>query len=179
MSNGKSKGSTFERDIAKYLSKWLKGSEKPYQYWRAPSSGALLTMNEMNRDASGDIMALTTDAKFLTDIFSIELKVGYPKTSFWQHFRDTKSFGIRLFWDQCCEDAVKAKKKPMLIYRRKGKSEIVGISYMPEILNSLTNINSLILKWKEIDIPQLYLFDMKEFFNSISPKEIKESLWQK
>ena len=171
------KGSMFERDISKYLSKWLTGSEKPYQYWRMPGSGALATISEENVGLSGDVRSLTREAEFLTRIFSLELKNGYPKTSFWQHFADIKNFGIRDFWSQCCGDAEKSNKRPMLIYRKKGRKPLVGIdihTYM-EVCVHLGSLSSISMRFKDLEYVTLELFDFYSFFDIITPDIIKET----
>lgn len=170
------KGGTFERDVCKYLSIWLKGKEKPYQYWRMPGSGALCTISEDNKNLSGDIRALTEDASFLTREFSIECKTGYPSTTFWQHYRDIKTFHIRSFWQQCVGDAKKSGKSPMLIYRKKGKKPIVGLDVnKAQVSYSLNALNSMIIVFKkEYDLPWLQTFDMEEFFSTMSPGEMKK-----
>ena len=121
------KGGDFEREVSKTLTRWLTGKEKPYMYWRMPGSGGLATIHEENRGLTGDIRSLHPDAEFLTDCFSIECKTGYPRTSFWQHFKNLKNFSIKEFWQQCVNDAYKANKRPMLIYRKKGQQIILGI----------------------------------------------------
>lgn len=173
------KGSAWERDVAKFLSVWLTGEEKPYQYWRSPQSGGLATISELNKDLTGDIQALTTEAKFLTNIYSLELKTGYPKTSFWQHFKDIKNFHLEAFWKQCVEDARKGNKLPMLIYRKKGNKPIVGISDSSRLrkLNKLQNISMDFHKDK--DLPSVTFYNMEEFFEIVTPEYLKKRYKEK
>ena len=177
MSNGKSKGSDFERYCSKQLSIWLTGTERPYNFWRSPSSGGLATISELNQDLSGDIIGLTIEAKEICSIISIEAKTGYPKTSFWQHFKDIKNFNIKLFWQQCVNDA--NKKFPVLIYRKKGSKPIIGINLkMDKEINKSVNLNilnSLIVGFKEDeDLPLLKLYDMEDFLDNVKPEIIKK-----
>lgn len=180
------KGSSFERDISKYLSKWLTGSEKPYQYWRTPGSGSLCTIHEENAGLSGDIRALTSDAKFLTNVFSIECKTGYPGTSFWQHFADTKTFKIREFWEQACRDAEKGGKLPLLIYRKKGRKSLMGIQQgiMGQFLGPIQEYpygNIVISFEHKYQLPSMMLCDFEQFFGHFKPEEMKvvcEELWR-
>jgi hypothetical protein len=177
MSNGKAKGSNWERDVCKFLSVWLTGQEKPYQFWRMPASGGLATIDELNADLSGDIRALTPEAELLTSVYSIECKAGYPKTSFWQHFKDIKNFPIEQFWEQCVRDATKANKKPMLIYRKKGNHPIVGISDITGMLD-LMRAQSISLTFTDIKaLPRLTFYNMEEFFKMVTPEVLKG--WQK
>jgi hypothetical protein len=166
------KGGDFEREISKCLTCWLTGEEKPYAYWRMPGSGSLSTIHEENKDLSGDIVALTPEAEFLTNIFSIECKTGYPTTSFWQHFARIKNFNIEIFWRQCFEDAVKANKYPMLVYRKKGRKPIIGISkYIKDKLN-LEELPYLELKFEE-KLPILVFFDFNDFLKVVTPQRIR------
>jgi hypothetical protein len=182
MSNGKKTGSQFERDIARFLTVWLTGKDKPYCFWRTPASGGLATIDELNAGLSGDIRALVPEAEILTSVFSIELKTGYPKTSFWQHFKDIKNFPIEQFWEQCVRDATKANKRPMLIYRKKGNQPIVGVSDITGMLGlnvlGLLEMQSISLTFTDIKtLPRLTFYNMNEFFKVLTPEVLKE--WQK
>lgn len=168
------KGGDFERDIAKYLTCWLTGKDKPYAYWRMPGSGSLSTIHEQNKNLCGDIMALVSEAEFLTNTFSIECKTGYPQTSFWQHFGRVKNFNIEIFWRQAFEDATKAGKHPMLIYRKKGRKPIIGIS---QWISDNLNINNLptagLSFGKEAKLPNLVFYDFNDFWEEVTPQKIK------
>lgn len=168
------KGGEFERFISKYLTKWLTGKEKPYKFWRQNASGALATIHIENEVLAGDIKSLDDEGKFLTDIFCIECKTGYPKTSFWQHFKNLKNFNLRDFWIQTIEETPN-NKYPLLIYRRKGRSELVGINnYINNLFSALLfDLNSIRLKWNEEGIEDLILYDFRNFFNKIKPDDIK------
>ena len=180
------KGSSFERDISKFLSKWLTGSEKPYQFWRTPGSGSLCTIHEENTGLSGDIRALTSDAKFLTNVFSIECKTGYPSTSFWQLFSDTKGFKIREFWEQATKDARKATKIPMLIYRKKGKKPLMGLA--SGVLDQIIGLrnpypyNYMIVNFRsEYELSPMFVCDFEEFFSYVPPDKMRtgcEEIWR-
>jgi hypothetical protein len=170
---GAEKGSKFERDVAKFLTVWLTGKDKPYCFWRTPASGGLATIDELNASLSGDIKALTPEAEILTSVYSIELKTGYPKTSFWQHFKNIKNFPIEQFWEQCVRDAIKANKKPMLIYRKKGNHPIVGISDIIDVWD-LIRVQSISLTFDDMKaLPRLTFYDMKEFFKVVTPEVLR------
>lgn len=176
------KGGEFEREISKFLTKWLTGKEKPYKYWRQDASGGLATVHEENVHMTGDIKPLAKEAEFLTDIFSIECKTGYPKTSFWQHFTTTK-FALEEFWSQAIEDA--KDKFPMLIYRKLRRKPIVGInSFIRDRLDYLINgLNFITVTWKQPikcircnkihDLEKVFLYDLNGFFDIIKPEHIK------
>lgn len=171
------KGSSFERDIAKYLTKWLTGETKPYMFWRMPASGGLATIHEECVGLSGDIRSVHKNAEFMTSIFAIECKTGYPRTSFWQHFKNIKNFPLEQFWTQTCNEAV--DKEPMLIYRKKGNKPIVGISDRSwsklAAFVAIGNLKCIIMDWGDYnELPRLLLYDMEQFFNMVKPDDIKE-----
>ena len=171
--NGKALGSSFERDIAKYLTKWVSGTVKPYIYWRSPGSGSLATISDA-LDVSGDIMCLRLEGKFLTDRFSIECKSGYPHANFHQHLKNTKNFQIKDFWIQCIHDATKANKQPLLIFKKKGLQPIVGIDCkLRTILKKQIKLpESITLRFD--DLTSVTFYDMIEFFNIVTPEIIED-----
>lgn len=190
------KGGDFEREISKTFSVWLTGKEKPYQYWRMPGSGGLATIHEEMKGLSGDIRALTPEAEFLTDCFSIECKTGYPRCSFWQTFKKIKGYDLKDFWIQCCHDAFRADKRPMLIYRKKGQRKIVGFQTsdvydfdllfkmdLPSIkvrfVNEIELVNQELIDKFKIDqkfmlsLPDAVFYDFEDFFDILGPPDIK------
>jgi hypothetical protein len=173
------KGGDFEREVSKTLTVWLTGKEKPYKYWRMPGSGGLATIHEECADLSGDIRSLSRDGDFLTDAFSIECKTGYPKTSFWQHFKHLKGFHIKLFWKQAVEDALKPRKRPMLIYRKKGKQIIIGVcrtdkKHLENLSEGLRTLAYISMRFELDELPEIVFYDFKEFFAAVTPEEMQK-----
>lgn len=171
---GKSKGSSFERDIARYLTKWLTGQDKELYFWRSPSSGAVATINEMNGDISGDIIALKTEAKCLVDMFSIELKCGYKDADLSKHLKKTKNNTIKSFWDQCIRDSRMANGKyGMLIFKKDREPTIVGIekdTIMEKLMSNKIK-NTITLSYK--DLPSVVFYDFIDFFDTLKPEQLK------
>jgi len=173
---GKSgKGSSWEREIAKILTKWLTGSEKPYVWWRMPGSGAIATISEENKELSGDIMPLRPEGAFLTDKFSIEAKNGYPSSNLHKHLKGVKNDEIKAFWEQCVGDAIRADKLPFLIYKKKQYNALVGISDVEVGFNNkLEHLPCITMNWGDTcDLPVCHLYDMQKFLNTITPEDIK------
>ena len=170
------KGGDFEREVAKCLTCWLIGKEKPYQFWRMPGSGGLSTIHEENKNLTGDIAALTPEAEFLTNIFNIECKTGYPQTSFWQHFKSIKNFNIEIFWKQCVEDSIRAAKFPMLVYRKLRQQPIIGItSYCSDKLHT-KNLRHMKIDfgiYNEDKLPSICFYNFQEFWTFVTPNAIK------
>lgn len=171
------KGGDFERDRAKFLTKWLIGKTKPYMFWRMPASGGLATIHEECAGLAGDIRSLHPDAEFLTDCFCIECKTGYPRTSFWQFFKKIKNFPIEQFWIQTCNES--GDKLPMLIYRKKGNKPIVGLegNALSELceITRIDELRCIELRWGEkSELTPVCFFDMNDFFSMVEPDDIKE-----
>jgi len=155
------KGGNWERDVCKFLSKWIQGTEKPYIFWRGSGSGGTFTKNNLVGERfAGDIYHVREEGKFLVNRFVIEAKNGYPTTSLDLHLKYNKSDNLKRFWEQVTGDAEKVNKYSMLIYKKKGMSTPwLGISY--DVHNKwksyLENIRFVHLYWGE-DLPDTYFF---------------------
>jgi hypothetical protein len=171
------KGGDWEREVAKTLTTWLTGSPKPYVWWRMPSSGAMATISEENKELSGDLIALRPEGAFLTDKYSVECKVGYPSSSFHKHLKGVKNDEIKDFWEQCCNDANKASKKPLLIYKKKMHNALIGIE-MPDFEFKLAHLPCICMRFSpdqigDVHLPDVAFYDMKEFLKAVSPDDVR------
>lgn len=171
------KGPQWERDIAKYLTIWLTGKEKPYKYWRTPGSGGLATISELNAGLSGDIRAVSSDAEFLTDIWSIEAKNGYPKIGVFQHFKNIKKFDLKEFWLQTLEASNMSSKNPMLIYKKKSNRPVVFIDKKTDNIlinnfNDLIELPKLLLVFP--DVKTMVGYNFTDFFKTIEPEKLNK-----
>ena len=177
MANGKAKGSGYERTICKFLSKWLNGKEKPYVWWRSPSSGGLATITAQNPNLTGDIIAVLPEGNFFTDVFSIEIKSGYPKSSFHKFFKKLKNNEILQFWEQSKHDASKSNKEPMVIWKKDRKEPLVFVTENVVLkLWSLEKINSFRMN---VNGEKIYVFNMVDFFTNVTPNDIIDTDWSK
>jgi hypothetical protein len=160
--NGKKIGSAFERDIARFLTYWVSGQKEKLHFWRSPGSGAVATISK-HMNVSGDIVGLTPEAELVTNTFSIELKKGYPDTNFFQYFKKC-GFNIEGFWKQCCNDATKSGKEPLLIYKK--PPAIVGVGEFLDI-----DIPHMTLEFDSLETLKLY--EMKAFFDTFTYEDLK------
>jgi len=179
-----SKGGAWERDLCKFFSKWINGTIKPYVFWRGRGSGALFTLdNNVGEAFSGDIYCIRPEGKFLTSIFSIEAKNGYPKASLDLHLKNNKNEILKDFWIQTNEGCTNGKE-PLLIFNKKGfPSPWVCISENTynKIKHLLLDLRKVQLNWPNDNLPEMYIFDFYEFFNEshITPEVIKrEFKWE-
>lgn len=80
---GSNKGSLFERDVSRLLSRWWTGGERDDVFWRVGGSGGRAKFRgRSGRDTAGqhgDIMACDSSGEFLTHVWTIELKRGHSK----------------------------------------------------------------------------------------------------
>jgi hypothetical protein len=178
-----SKGSAFERELARILTVWVQGTVNPVLFWRVPASGGMLTRNLLIGEAfSGDVIAVQPAGKWVTKIFSIEAKNGYPSASFDKHLKENKSDEIKGFWTQAKRDADVVDKIPLLIYRKKGMSPWIGVTEVVKNLidDKLQNTLRFVhLGWnKADDLPDIYFFDMKNFFELLDPEDVKKHFSQ-
>jgi hypothetical protein len=172
---GKAKGSEFERETCKFLTKWVSGKTKPYIFWRSPSSGALLELAGQDQ-LGGDIIAVRPEGEFFTKRFLVECKTGYPNTKFHQHFKGIKTFKIEEFWEQTVRDADRSTKYPMMIFRRKGMKPIIGIDLVVQskLAYELLGIGFMQLGNFPSKTPPVYFYDMDKFFERITPDRIRK-----
>ena len=175
--NGKKIGSSWERDVAKYLTYWLTEQQEEYYFWRSPGSGSIATVTGVNPDLHGDIIPLKENAdKVLCSKVVIECKSGYPKTTLDNHLKYNKSDNIRDFWDQVVTDSERVNKYPVLIYKKKGMpTPWLGINYelYSKLKKHIDSIRFVHIKW-ENGLPETYFFEYKEFFDIITPDIMKK-----
>lgn len=174
---GKAKGSGYEREICRFLTKWLSGVETPYIYYRSPSSGAVATITK-SENISGDIISVKPEGEFFTNIFSVEVKTGYKNADFFQHFKDMKNDVIKTFWNQCCIDAKKSSKYGMLIFKKSGLKPIVGINntVRSELSDYVTLPKSLVVVYSD-DTDTINFYNFEDFFNIVTPDIIKKWIY--
>ncbi|MFA5025435.1 MAG: hypothetical protein WC503_02950 [Candidatus Shapirobacteria bacterium] len=159
---GKKKGGAWEREVSRYLTAWASGQIKDMWYWRSPGSGSVATMSK-HMNISGDIVSLTPEADVLTNLFSIEIKVGYKETDFFQYFRKCK-FNLESFWAQCCRDAKKSNKEPLLIYKK--PPILVGIGGFLKI-----EIPHMTIQFNNLE--DLHLYEFTKFFEVVTFESLK------
>jgi hypothetical protein len=83
--NNKAKGSQFERDICKRLSKWWTSDARDDIFYRTGGSGGMATSRaskgKSTANSAGDIGYLDGQGAPLLKAFTFELKKGYPSVS--------------------------------------------------------------------------------------------------
>lgn len=79
------KGSQFEREFCRQLSLWWSGGREDDLFWRTSNSGGRATTRHKKGKATrahyGDVSATDDDGKPFTQMFCVELKRGYNRSS--------------------------------------------------------------------------------------------------
>jgi hypothetical protein len=129
---GKNKGSAFEREVCRKLTKWATGEEKPEIFWRTSASGAQATMSKKKGHKSkmgGDIMAIDERGMLFTKTFYCECK-SYKELRVEDFL--VGSGNLFSFWKKCQKEAAEEGKRPLLIFK-KNRSKIFVLLYGWEI----------------------------------------------
>lgn len=168
---GKAKGSGFERDLARYISTWMGSKDKELWVWRSPGSGSVHSVNSLNEDASGDLIALNKNAAPFFDKCSIEAKKGYNGFSFDTIFKDKKC-KLREFWRQAKADA--KDKYPILIFKKTNCPTWIVINDV--LYTKLKEVLRIPFLCFDDQKDTLYIFEINNFFNSFSYEEFLEKL---
>lgn len=120
--NTKKKGNSFEIVIAKRLSFWITGKEKPPIFWKVGSSGAQATItNDKESKLVGDLVAIDEKGAWLTDIFVVEMKDDKRANAL--DFIDVDSrrkCWTREVWNRVFNQADESERLGWLIFHRQG-----------------------------------------------------------
>lgn len=180
------KGSQFERDISRALSKWWTDGERDDIFWRTSGSGARATartkVGKKTANSYGDIMALDPIGEPLTDLFVIELKRGYNKTSIIELI-DSKNKNINLvsFWKQVERDRKESGRRySLLIFKRDRKSECAMVDWATfcHLENYCGRYNGKLIMYSDHDYSWA-IISFKDFMDWVSPDSVKIMLRSK
>lgn len=172
---GKGKGSDFERLIGTQLSKWMSNGEHSDWYWRSASSGSHFTTNaKASKYMAGDIAPVDPRGAPLLDVFTIECK----------HYKDLEldsavyrpNAAILAFWEQSQRDALKAKKRPMLVARQNSRPILLGlrIHTFQHIRTASGAVRGAFPRAIFFVREQLAVCDWKSFLEAVNPDILKD-----
>ena len=121
---GSNKGSEFEREICKKLSKWVSDGERDDIYWRTAGSGARATCRarkgKATANSDGDVGCLDNRYGWFTDRVLIELKRGYNHwriSDFLLPGRQPKDSAWAV-WVSLEKEAHRLRKVPLLVLKQ-------------------------------------------------------------
>lgn len=136
----KQKGSSFEREVAKNLSKWISNGERDDLIWRSAMSGGRATLQikkgQTNLSQVGDLSAIDRAAHSFLDKFVCECK-HYKSLDILAGMIHSRG-NLFQFWDRLCKDSIHVKKLPMLIARQNRVPTLVLVSPIGTNLLSIT-----------------------------------------
>jgi hypothetical protein len=152
---GKNKGSAFEREAARRLSLWLSAGMRDDLIWRSSMSGGRATLqlrkDIVNQTQSGDLSAIGKEAFEFCEKTYTECK----------HYKDlsisrsmlTNVGGLYAFWKSTQEQALKYKKRPLLIARQNRYPTLAVVDSREPMFNEPPVV--ILPRWAAA----LYLFD--------------------
>ncbi len=174
-----SKGSGFERQIAKELSLWWTKGERDDIFWRTSQSGGRATQRRKSKvstaNSAGDISYLDVIGKPLVDYFLIELKRGYSKNIDVLRIIDkkTKNDMVLLQWiDKAIKEMKESgKKEILLIVKRDRHDPFVVVS--ENLLKKLDELSGFYDKESLIINYDYTIVRYEEFFEYFTPATLK------
>ena len=168
MATKSSKGSAWERDVCKILTKWVSGTEKPYLFWRGRGSGGMFTQDSsIGTKFSGDIYSVGEEGQALMSKISIECKNGYEGASLDLFLKENKNDPLEKFWIQALNDATKSNKLPFLIFKKKNMP-VIWLC-IPEQIKIPENMRYIKIAWKHL--PDMYITSFKDFLQKVTYAE--------
>lgn len=115
--NSKQKGNRGERDMVQILNDRF----EPHKFMRAPMSGAYFGQTNYNKNKGMEEHVIETlSSDIITPSafsFAIEHKSYSNDSIRINYFLSEKEYKIHDWWKQCCEDAAKTNKQPMLVVK--------------------------------------------------------------
>jgi len=175
----KKKGSSYERDLSKYLTDWMGGNhKKQYFIWRTPSSGGILTKCHTQTQMAGDLISCHPNSEFFFNKVTIEAKHGYKDAVFDKLISQNKNKTILDFHLQSTRDAKLSNKYSMVIYKNGTTNWVsVEVEFIENYIKfdkSLLDLNKIKFEGNyKSEYCDLYFFNFEEFFKSITPEGIK------
>ena len=147
MTKGHTKGSAFERQIAKELSLWWSNGLYDDWFWRSTTSGARATQRGKQNQATfgqyGDIQATHPKGRSLLELVVIEIKRGYNHTCIYDMLDAKPDAATQIFeqWILQVTEECLAAEVPywFLITKRDRRNTMI---FLPsELLSTLCKIS--------------------------------------
>ena len=122
--NSKRKGSSFEREVSKKLSKWISKGERDDLCWRTAASGGRYTRRKkqgVNTEGGiGDIYSVSFESKTITDSLAIECK-HCKNLNLWSFITNTEAATYFGYWKEIRQKAKDEEKNAVLIAKENNK----------------------------------------------------------
>ena len=173
------KGSGFEREFCKQLSRWWTDGERTDIFWRSTTSGARATVRAQKglttANSCGDICAIDPIGHDLIELISIELKRGYSGTLTLQDMIDSsqKEPSLLKFWKQAERDRRVGKRKySWLIFKRDRRKACIvfGREFWELLMNTVGYATGYLVCGVSTPGVRLYIMRLDEFLDWIDPE---------
>lgn len=177
----KGKGSAFEREFCKKLSLWWSYGDDDSLFWRTSNSGGRASVRGRNKKKTrghyGDICSTDSDSAPFTQVFTVELKRGYSRSTF-ADLLDKPKQAAKQMYEQWIEQAATARNMAgtphwLLVVRRDRREPLL---IMEEGKEEKTFANSLVgVPRALIILPKVTLLvvSLSAFFDTIRPFDIR------
>lgn len=175
------KGSQFERDISRWISRWWSDGERDDLVWRTSQSGGRATTRAKSGRKTaggyGDLTFTDSSIKPLFDTFLFELKRGYTTKIDPLSFIDGK--GSKNFLGDVYEKAWKEckyaeKKYPIIIFERNRRETCIMFNHkLMQLFEKFSGIFSKKYMMFDTTINRYYIMIISDFFEWVSPETIK------
>ena len=184
MVNSKSKGGSYEREIAKKLSNWYTNGSDPNLFYRTGGSGSRGKTNIVGvHNQYGDIMAVGARGHDLMNMCIFELKKGYGQWDILSLLDGTGTLEnnqLLKFLDEVYEDVDIANEKtefyhhPIVIARRNRKKDIIVLE--KDLLPKIFNYDQRFTKLPRITINNvgekyrtIHIMNLDDFLDNVDP----------
>jgi len=138
----KTKGNSFERKIAKRLTKWAVDSDLDVEFNRVPGSGSL-RWHEQYKNVIGDITC--SDDTFKNTI-ECKNREDWKHKQFIEIGEPCKS-GLYSWWEQSCDEAQRADKWPWLILKKNHCKELLIFSSLETLIFETIDYDKMVMGW--------------------------------
>ena len=187
--NPKAKGSQFERDIARRLSKWwMNDTAQDDIFWRTDSSGGRSTQRAKQglstKNATGDISSRCTVGELFTDNFVVEIKRGYNKLDplLLLDKPENKHHIFRDWWQKLDLECIRNQAAwPMLIFKRDRSETCVAVAelffeFMLRHYGYTPNINWIVCVFQGQQLPSAVIMNFEQFLTWLPGPVLREYL---
>lgn len=176
MANSKRIGNSYEREIAKILSKWISGKNDPLICWRNVHSGSISTIAKKKGlsgdNTDGDFQCLNPVYQFMFDIFCFDSKCYKECNPYFINDKNMKSNSILNQWIKVCKEA--GNKIPVMICRIRDRKTPEFICIPESSWLPVNDIKMMKYFFYDDRITDMILIMLDEFLDKVNATEFYE-----
>jgi hypothetical protein len=146
--SGSSKGSKFERDMARAFSRWASGGESEDWFWRTAGSGARQTTRQrksksVNKYDCGDMTYALPEGQRFVENVNYEFRFRAKLEVLSCFYPTDYKYSLAGFWAKACMEADQSDRMPLLVTK---VNRGVPIIWMPDMEFGDTVLPSRVLQ---------------------------------